>query len=342
MAALLADQLVKRYRRAVALDHVSLSLEAGVVHGLFGHNGAGKTTLMSLASAHLRPTSGTVQIFGQDPYEHAHILERLCFIREGQAYPNELRPAEALDVARLFYPRWDTAVANYLVEALAIPMKTRVRRLSRGQNSAVGVTIGIASRADITFFDEPYLGLDAVARQVFYETLSASYQRDPRTIILSSHLIDEVADLVTNVVVLDHGRVLVDQEKSDLLERAARVVGTAEEVERFVAGREVIDRQALGPYLAATIICQLTARDRALLEGAALTVEPVSLQQLVIHLSRRAALAPGALPPRPTGGEAQTGPDAPGPQAPQGRRRPNALSELNAVSEPKSEGERKP
>ncbi|MDR0594133.1 MAG: ABC transporter ATP-binding protein [Bifidobacteriaceae bacterium] len=281
--------LVKRYRRTVALDHVSLSFEEGLIHGLFGHNGAGKTTLMAIVTAQILATSGQALVYGQPPYERASVLERMCFIREGQSYPNDARARDAFKAAKMFYPRWDQALADHLIEALAIPLNQRVRRMSRGQNSAVGVTIGLAARADVTFFDEPYLGLDAMARQVFYDTLAASYARDPRTIVLSSHLIDEVAPLVANVVVLDHARVLIDQDRRGLMARAARVIGPAQAVRQFAAGREVIGSEAMGPYLALTVSGPLSGADRARLAAAGLSVEGVSLQQLVIHLTRRQA-----------------------------------------------------
>ncbi|MDR1442250.1 MAG: ABC transporter ATP-binding protein [Bifidobacteriaceae bacterium] len=292
--AVAAHDLVKRYRKTVALDNVSLELEDGQIHGLFGHNGAGKTTLMAIATAQLLATSGQALIYGRRPYEHAAVLQKMCFIREGQNYPNDVRARDAFKIARMFYPRWDEALAKDLIAALSIPLNHRVRRMSRGQNSAVGVTIGLAARADITFFDEPYLGLDAMARQVFYDALAASYTRDPRTIVLSSHLIDEVAPLVANVVVLDHAKVLIDQDRTGLLDRAARVIGPASAVEEFARGRQVIAREAMGPYLALTVMGPLTPADRAELAAAALTAEAVSLQQLVIHLTRAAA-PPAAL-----------------------------------------------
>ncbi|MDR2453993.1 MAG: ATP-binding cassette domain-containing protein, partial [Bifidobacteriaceae bacterium] len=285
-AAVAVRDLVKRYKRTVALDHVDLELADGVVHGLFGHNGAGKTTLMSIATAQGFATAGQVAVYGLRPYENAAALERMCFIREGQVYPNDAHPKDAFGVARMFYPRWDQRLADHLIAALDIPLRRRIRRLSRGQNSAVGVTIGLAARADITFFDEPYLGLDAMARQVFYEAVRESYARDPRTIVLSSHLIDEVANLVANVVVLDHGRVLIDQSREALLGRAARIIGPGGAVEAFAAGREVVHREAMGPYLALTVLGPLADADHRALAAAALTAEPVSLQQLVIHLTR--------------------------------------------------------
>jgi ABC-2 type transport system ATP-binding protein len=291
LPAVSVKHLVKRYKRTLALDDVSLQFEHGLIHGLFGHNGAGKTTLMSIVTAQGFATSGEVAVYGRRPYEHAATLERMCFIREGQGYPNDARPKDAFKVARLFYPRWDQRLADHLIQAMAIPMGSRVKKLSRGQNSAVGVTIGLAARADITFFDEPYLGLDAMARHVFYEALAESHARHPRTVVLSSHLIDEVANLVSNVVVLDHGRVLIDQDRDGLLGRAARIIGPAEPVEAFAAGREVVSREAMGAYQALPVMGELTAADRAALAGAALTAEAVSLQQLVIHLTRQTSAA---------------------------------------------------
>ncbi|MDR2381442.1 MAG: ABC transporter ATP-binding protein [Bifidobacteriaceae bacterium] len=287
--------LVKRYRQTVALDKVSLDFAEGLVHGLFGHNGAGKTTLMSIITAQGFATAGEVSVYGMRPYENAAALERMCFIREGQGYPNDAHPKDAFKIAKMFYPNWDDKLAAHLIEALAIPLNGRVRRLSRGQNSAVGVTIGLAARADITFFDEPYLGLDAMARHIFYEALAASYARDPRTIVLSSHLIDEVANLVANVVVLDHGRLLIDEGRAALLGRATRIIGPGPAVEAFAQSHEVIHRDTLGPYAAFTVMGPLLGADRAALAAAGLASEPVSLQQLVIHLTRRAG-APGGSP----------------------------------------------
>ncbi|MDR1634822.1 MAG: ATP-binding cassette domain-containing protein [Bifidobacteriaceae bacterium] len=300
-AAVAVVDLVKRYRRTLALDHVSVEFEEGLIHGLFGHNGAGKTTLMAIITAQVLATSGQTLVYGRRPYEHAPVLERMCFIREGQGYPNDARARDAFMAARMFYPRWDQSLADYLIEALAIPLNHRVRRMSRGQNSAVGVTIGLAARADITFFDEPYLGLDAMARQVFYETLAASYARDPRTIVLSSHLIDEVAPLVANVVVLDHARVLIDQDRGSLLGRAARVIGPSAAVADFARGRVTIGQEAMGPYLALTVMGPLSSADQSQLAANGLTVEAVSLQQLVIHLTRRQAAAAGSAPGAGTG-----------------------------------------
>src|SRR5699024_2616217 len=195
--------LTKTYKTTTALNDVSLSIEQDSIYGLLGRNGAGKTTLMSILTAQNFATSGEVEVFGENPYENARVLSRMCFVRESQKYPEDSNAKHALANARLFFPHWDQALAEELIDEFRLPLKTTIKKLSRGQQSAVGVIIGLASRAEITFFDEPYLGFDAVARQTFYDRLIADYADHPRTVVLSSHLIDEVADLIENVIVID-------------------------------------------------------------------------------------------------------------------------------------------
>src|ERR1700709_2720420 len=133
-----------------------------------------------------------------------------------------------------------------------LPTNRRIKKLSRGQLSAVGVIVGLASRAPLTFFDEPYLGLDAVARQLFYDRLLADYAEHPRTVVLSTHLIDEVSDLIEHVVLMDQGKVLIDEDADVLRGRAVTVTGPVEAVERFATGHTELHRERLGGFLRVT------------------------------------------------------------------------------------------
>jgi ABC-2 type transport system ATP-binding protein len=151
------------------------------------------------------------------------------------------------------------------------------------------VIIGLASRAEITFFDEPYLGLDAVARQIFYDRLLEDYTEHPRTVILSSHLIDEVSNLIEKVIVIDQGRILMDEDTDAVRDRATNIVGDASAVDAFTAGREVLHREALGRVASVTVLGHLDAADRAELDATGLDVAPVSLQQLIVRVTQKAA-----------------------------------------------------
>ncbi|MFB7249328.1 ABC transporter ATP-binding protein [Microbacterium sp. NPDC056234] len=290
-AVIEVQNLSKRYKDKRALDNVSLSVEGGAIYGLLGRNGAGKTTLMSILTAQNFESSGTVKVFGEHPYENAHVLSRICFVRESQKYPDDAYPKHAFKAASLFFQHWDQALADELIAEFQLPMKTTIKKLSRGQLSAVGVIIGLASRAEITFFDEPYLGLDAVARQIFYDRLVEDYAEHPRTIILSSHLIDEVSNLIEKVIVIDNGQILLNEDTDAVRDRAVTVIGDAEKVDAWSAGRDVLHREALGRVASATVLGALTDADRAGIAAAGLDLAPVSLQQLVVRLTQKAAAA---------------------------------------------------
>ena len=283
------ESLTKRYRDTVAVDDVSFSIEKDRIYGLLGRNGAGKTTVMSILTAQNHATSGVVRVFGEHPYENARVLPRMCFVRESQKYPDDALPRHAFATARLFFPRWDQELAARLVDEFQLPMRKRIKKLSRGQLSAVGVIIGIASRAEITFFDEPYLGLDAVARQIFYDRLLEDYTEVPRTVILSSHLIDEVANLIEKVLVIDRGRIVMDEDTDAVRDRAATIVGDTAAVDAFVRSREVIHRESLGHVSSVTVLGALGDADRRELAAAGLDVGPVSLQQLIVRTTQHAA-----------------------------------------------------
>ncbi len=293
-AVIEVQHLTKRYRDVTAVDDVSFAIEKDTIYGLLGRNGAGKTTIMSILTAQNFATSGDVRVFGAHPYENAAVLSRVCFVREGQKYPEDAIPLHAFRTAALFFPNWDQAFADRLIAEFQLPVKTRIKKLSRGQLSAVGVIIGLAARAEITFFDEPYLGLDAVARQIFYDRLLEDYSEHPRTIILSSHLIDEVANLIERVLVIDRGRIVMDEETDAVRHRAANIVGDAAAVDAFTAGREILHRETLGRVSSVTVLGALTPADRAELDAAGLDVTPVSLQQLIVRLTQNAAPAAAA------------------------------------------------
>ena len=188
-----ARGLTRRFREVTRRARTSTSRSSpDAIHGLLGRNGAGKTTLMQLLTGQDLPTSGQVRLFGEDPYENPDVLARTCFVAEGQTYPDAYRVCHVVAAARLLHPRWDEAFARQLLAEYDLPLGRRVRKLSRGMRSALGVVVGLASRAELTLFDEPYLGLDAVARQLFYDRLLADFAEHPRTVVLSTHLIDEV------------------------------------------------------------------------------------------------------------------------------------------------------
>jgi ABC-2 type transport system ATP-binding protein len=274
--------LTKRFGSFAAVDDVSFTLEADRIYGLLGRNGAGKTTLMQLLTAQQFPTAGDIQVFGESPMENPAVLRRVCFVKESQKYPDDWRVKHVFASAPWFFDNWDAAFAERLIADFRLPMNRPIKKVSRGQLSAIGVVVGLASRAPLTYFDEPYLGLDAVARQIFYDRLLEDFAEHPRTVVLSTHLIDEVSNLLEHVLVIDDGRILIDQDAEEVRSSAVTVVGGRRAVEGFVTGREVLHRDGVGG-LASVTVTALTAEDRRDALDAGLELAPVSLQQLIVR-----------------------------------------------------------
>jgi ABC-2 type transport system ATP-binding protein len=246
--------LGKTYGDFTALDGVSFELHENVIHGLLGRNGAGKSTIMRILTGQAFEDSGRVEVFGAHPYENDAVLGRICFVSESLKYPTIFATRHVLAAGRLLYPTWDE---------------------------------DFAARAPLTLFDEPYLGLDASARQLFYDRLLEDYAENPRTILLSTHLIDEVADLIEHVVLIDRGRVLIDEPAEALRGSAVTVSGPAEAIDRFVADREELHRERLGTVARVTVRGALSGTDREDARAAGIGLEPVSLQQLVVRTTGR-------------------------------------------------------
>jgi ABC-2 type transport system ATP-binding protein len=280
-----ASGLTKRYGSFTAVDGVDFALEENRIYGLLGRNGAGKTTIMQMLTGQLFPQAGELEVFGREPAEHADVLRRMCFIAESQRYPESFKAVHVFKSAPWFFEHWDAAFAEQLIADFRLPLNRYIKKLSRGQLSAVGVIVGLASRAPLTFFDEPYLGLDAVARHIFYDRLLEDYAEHPRTIVLSTHLIDEVANLLEHVILIDQGRILFDRDADELRGSATTVAGPRAAVESFVADRPVIGREGLGGLASATIDGRLDQGDRLRAAELGLELAPVSLQQLIIHLT---------------------------------------------------------
>jgi ABC-2 type transport system ATP-binding protein len=284
-AVVTAHGVTKRYGDVVALDEVGFSLRENTIHGLLGRNGAGKTTLMQVLTGQVLANAGRVDVFGADPYENERTQAKICFVKESQAYPSAYRVRHVLRSARDLFPHWDDELARSLVGQFQLPVNRGVRKLSRGMRSALGVTIGLAARAPLTIFDEPYLGLDAVARQIFYDRLLVDYAAHPRTVVLSTHLIDEVSDLIERVLLLDRGRLVLDEDADVLRGQFMAATGPELSVDGFAAGRTEMHRERLGGLVRATIRGTFGSRDRSLAQALGVEIEPLSLQQFVVRMT---------------------------------------------------------
>jgi ABC-2 type transport system ATP-binding protein len=287
------DDLTVRNDRTTALDGLSLRLDGGRIYGLIGRNGSGKTTLLSVLAAFRRPTSGTVRVAGADPFENERLTADICLVREGGDVVPE-RVDRVLALARDLRPRWDDGYARRLLDRFGVPLHRPLPQLSRGQRAAVACVLGLASRAPLTMFDESYLGMDAPARYAFYEELLDDYTAHPRTVIVSTHLVEEFGGLFEEVVMIHRGRLMVHDEADALRARGATLTGPVEEVRRAAAGLTTLRERHLGGIGEVTVYGPLDEERRRAAEAAGVHVEPVPLQDLFVHLTAGGGLAVAA------------------------------------------------
>lgn len=281
-----------RYGDTHALNDVSLSLEANKIHGLIGRNGSGKSTLLACIAAFMKPGSGTVLMDDVALFEEPSLVETVALIREGGDTLDEDATIDAaLRYAAWFRPHWDAGYADRLVDRFDIPRKTKLSRMSRGQRSSVGIVLGLASRAPLTMFDETYIGMDAPARYAFYDELLRDYVEHPRTIVISSHLVEEVSRLFETVVILHEGRVIAHDNLDVLLQQGASLTGPAETVRRLTSGLNVIGERALGHTLSHTIFGEIGADRLAEARSSRVQVDSVPLQDLFVHLTGKERVA---------------------------------------------------
>ena len=281
MDAITLAGVTTRFGDVVALDDVSLGFGAHLITGLVGRNGAGKSTLLDLAAGRSHVTKGTIRVLGHEPFENRRVLADVCAVTESQPFPARFSVDAVLFGARLLQPRWDRRLADDLVDLFALRRRQTVGKLSRGQRSSLGVVIALASRAPVTILDEPYVGLDAVARRLFYDRLLEEVVAEPRTVIFSSHLIDEIAHLLDHLVLLDRGRVILDAPTDEVRESVVEVSGPRVLVDAYAADLPILARADLGG------VSRVTVRGASAHRAAAcgLTVRALPLQDVLVALS---------------------------------------------------------
>lgn len=279
-------QLTQQFGETTALDSLDLSLSGNKIIGLLGRNGSGKTTLLSIIAGFRKQTSGEVLVNGEPVFENPHVVRDIALIREGGDTVEESeKVSEALRYAEYLRPNWDTAYARQILDRFEVPVTSKLDQLSRGKRSAVGIALGLASRAPLTMFDETYLGLDAPSRYVFYDLVLQDFMEHPRTFILSTHLIEEVSRIFEEVAIIDRGKLLIHDESEALLARGVAITGPQDAVDAFIAGRTVIGERQLGRTKSAMLYGMLQNGERDEAARAGLDLEPLDLQDLFVYLT---------------------------------------------------------
>lgn len=211
------SDLTRRFGAKTALDSVTVSVPRGVVHGLVGANGAGKTTLIRHVLGLLRAEAGSVRVFGLDPVaDPVGVLSRIGYLSEENDLPGWMTVAELARYSRALYPRWDDAYAEELRQMFALDSSSRIKALSRGQRARTGLLVALAHRPELLVLDEPSSGLDPIVRRDILGAVIRTIAHEGRTVLFSSHLLDEVEQVADHVTMIRAGRIVLSAPLEDI------------------------------------------------------------------------------------------------------------------------------
>lgn len=246
MEQLSINHITKRFGRQTVLDDISFTLAPAKIYGLLGRNGAGKSTLLNIITNRIFPTAGTVKLGDQDANDNDDVLGRVFLMSETNLYPKRTSILRMFDLANEAYGQFNYQTAARQLKEFGLDEKQHLSNLSTGQQTIAKFVLALNVDADYILMDEPVLGLDAAHRDLFYQELLKSYQTKPRTFVLSTHLIEEVQQLVEHVIIIDQAKVVADDDVQNLLERAHTVSGPADQVDKYTAGLRVLASEDLG------------------------------------------------------------------------------------------------
>ncbi len=274
----------KRFKETVALDNVTLTLEENKIYGLLGRNGAGKSTLLNIISNRVFADSGEVLYDGEVLTENDRLQKNIYLMSEKSFYSDNLNVKQIFGWTKEFYPDFDYEYAMKLSKLFGLNTKKKVKQLSTGYSSIFKLILALSVNTPFTFLDEPVLGLDANHRELFYKLLIETYAENPRTFVLSTHLIEEVSKIIEDIIIIKNGQIIRHESTEDLLALGYTVSGPKTAVDAYCQGREIIGEDTLGSL---KVTYCLGKKDSAAADTS-LEFSPLDLQKLFVQLTNDA------------------------------------------------------
>jgi len=268
-----------------ALKDVTLALEPNKIYGLLGRNGAGKTTLIKIITNKIFPTAGEALIDGETVVENDRAQAKIFSMTEKNVHPSDMIVKNGFRWACEFYSGFDLEYARTLARKFQLDTGKKIKQLSSGYDSVFKSILTLASGAPVIIFDEPVLGMDAAHRELFYRELIELHIRQPKTVIISTHLIDEVVNVLEDVIIIKNGEIVLFQPVTDVLQLGYSVSGDSAGVDQYIRGKNVIHEEKLGKYKMATIYQEHDKADKDMVHKYGLEVVPARLQELFISLT---------------------------------------------------------
>ena len=268
----------KRFGGTQALNDVTLTFGENRIYGLLGNNGAGKSTLMNILSGRMESDSGSVTVDGI-PVDKDAALSRIFLQGEKNLFPETMKVRQAFDAAELFYPKFDRPSAEDFAKQFGLNLKQKITNLSTGYGSIFKLVLGLCVNTPYLLLDEPVLGLDAQHRDLFYKLLLRKYADNPCTIVVSTHLIAEVAGIIEHTVIIREGCILKDAATEELTADVCTITGPSALLDGYLNGRTVLSESVIGGLKTACV--QGTATQPL---PAGLELSRVNLQDYFISL----------------------------------------------------------
>lgn len=283
MSSLSIRRINKHYKSTQALTDIQLTFEENKIYALLGRNGAGKSTLLNIITGRILPTSGDILLDGQPLLENEKQMNQIFLTSEDCLYPDRRRIKDIFKLTEAFYGGFDLQYARYLCDLFELDERKKVRELSTGYRSIMQLIVALCVPVKFVFLDEPILGLDATHRELFYQELMRTYSECPRAFVISTHLIEEIANLIEEVIILDHGKVIEESDTETLLHKGKTISGPLEDVVNYTRSLNCIGMDQLGKLATAYVVDTLDSNDLP----ATLSCSSLNLQQYFVKLTER-------------------------------------------------------
>ncbi|HEX3028280.1 MAG TPA: ABC transporter ATP-binding protein [Clostridia bacterium] len=278
--------LTKAYKNKEALSGLNLSIGENKMIGLIGRNGAGKTTFLKTCAGYILPTSGNLTVLGGEPFDNLDVLSNMIFIDEEVSYNASLKLGELLKIGQIYYKNWDNGFAKKLIKYFDLNEKQKYKKLSRGMKTQFNMIMGLASRSPLTLMDEPTLGLDVAVRKEFYSIMLKDYMENPRTFIISSHLMSELENMLEEMILIHKGKLVFQKSIEELQGYALLLNGKEEILKPFLSKKQVLNTESFGNSILAGVVNDLKGEEMAYLENNNVDISAAKIDDVYIWLTK--------------------------------------------------------
>ncbi len=283
------ENLHKSYGNKKVLDNINAEFEKGKIYGLFGRNGAGKTTLFRIMSNQILNFDGSVKLDDIDIKENQDITDKILLVSKDMI-PNMLNDDKVKNIFKAckdLLNGWDDSTCENLVKVFNIDINKKYNKYSDGFKNLITLIIGLSSEAEILLFDEPSTALDANHRYKFYELLLEDTEKKNRTVFISTHIIDEVERIIEDVIILDNGKFIVNEDIYSFNEKSFEISGNKDLVDKFIVNKNILDQKTIMDNKIVSVYDNLSQDEILNLKSNDIEVKKLGLQDIYVMITNK-------------------------------------------------------